>query len=202
MVLSPVFIDVLRAAHLVLFAAGMGTALFHDYRTCRDLHAPIKTSDIRSIEQLHRWIVCAFAGLWGTGLILIYIRTGFDLSTFSPKLWVKVSLMALMTVNALMIAMFVLPVLRRNVGRPMLDLAPRDMVVASQLAIISMFCWSSGMVLGSSAYLKTAPWEVLMPLAVGWFVLCTIGGQVGMMVLRTRVLAVVECPDRRSLDRG
>ncbi|WP_299025191.1 hypothetical protein [uncultured Sulfitobacter sp.] len=184
MEMNPILLDALRAAHLTLFAAGMGTVLFHDYLTFRGLRMPICEGDIKSIEQLHAWIFWAFMGLWATGLVLIYVRTGFDLSAFSPKLWMKVSLMVLMTLNGTIIRALVLPLLRRNIGRSMSSLPRRDLAVASQVAIFSMFGWSSGLFLGSSTYLKTAPWEVLLPAAAIWFGICTIGGQLAVLFIR------------------
>lgn len=157
MVLDPILLDILRASHLTLFAAGMGTCLFHDFLTFRSMADPITRSEIVSIELLHSWIRFAFAGLWVTGLILVYVRTSFDLANFSPKLWTKLSLMGVMTANSLLVGLYVLPMLRKNLGRSMLTIAPRDLRTATTIAMVSMFGWTSGMILGSSTYLKTAP---------------------------------------------
>jgi len=192
MVLDQVYIDVLRAAHLTCFAAGMGTALYHDFRTMRGINTPTTARDIDSIDRLHEWISLAFMGLWVTGVILIYVRTAFDLAAFSPKLWLKISLMVFMTVNARMISAYVVPMLKKNVGRALIDMPFRDLFISCQIAITSMFFWTSGMALGSSAYLKTAPWEVLTPLAVGWFVLCSGLGHFGVSVLRARAKAAAD----------
>lgn len=202
MVLDPILLDALRAAHLTLFAAGMGTCLFHDFLTFRSMADPITKSEIASIETLHNWIRFAFAGLWVTGLILVYVRTSFDLTNFSPKLWTKLGLMAVMSLNALMVGIYILPMLRRNLGKCMLDITPRDLRTATQIAMVSMFGWTSGMILGSSTYLKTAPWEILIPAAVGWFVLCTIGGQVGVALMRARMQANDEREDQMTFDLG
>lgn len=200
--LDPVAVDMLRAAHLSLFAAGMGTGLYHDFLTFRTLGEPISRSDVQSIEHLHTWITAAFAGLWVTGLALIYVRTSFDITAFSPKLWVKVSLMALMTLNARMICLFVLPMMRKNIGRSLLKVDARDLVISTQIAITSMFGWTAGMVLGSSTYLKTAPWEVLLPVAMGWFVICTVAGQGALWWMRARAHAADTQQDQLMLDLG
>ena len=202
MVLDPILLDMLRISLLTLFAAGMGTCLFHDFLTFRSMADPITKSKIASIETLHNWIRFAFAGLWVTGLILIYVRTSFDFASFSPKLWTKVSLMALMSANAVLIGLYVLPMLRRNLGRSMLEIASKEMRIATTIAAASLFGWSSGMMLGASTYLKTAPWEVLIPAAVGWFVLCTLGGQVGVMFMRARMQANDEREDQMTFDLG
>lgn len=202
MVLDPILLDILRASHLTLFAAGMGTCLFHDFLTFRSMADPITKSEIASIEQLHNWIRFAFAGLWVTGLILVYVRTSFDLANFSPKLWTKLGLMGVMSLNALMVGIYILPMLRRNLGKCMLDIAPGDLRTATQIAMVSMFGWTSGMILGSSTYLKTAPWEILIPAAAGWFVLCTLGGQMGVVLMRARMQAHDEREDQMTFDLG
>ncbi|MGC1497683.1 MAG: hypothetical protein WA790_17900 [Sulfitobacter sp.] len=187
MVLDQVYADILRAAHLSCFAAGMGTALYHEYRTLRTINNPISVKDIDTVKRLHDWITLAFIGLWMTGIALIYVRTAFDLAAFSPKLWVKMCLMVLMSFNAMLIGIFVVPLLKQNIGRPVVELPCRALSLSSQVAIVSMFCWTSGLALGSSAYLKTAPWDVLLPLFAGWFAVCTIGGQVLIGCMRLRV---------------
>ncbi|MBB3992691.1 hypothetical protein GGR95_000310 [Sulfitobacter undariae] len=181
-----IFLDGLRAAHLIFFAAGMGAALYHEYLTARSFRGEISEQDICGIEMLHRWIVLAFSGLWLTGIGLIYVRTAFDLSQFSPKLWVKVGIMLIMTLNALMISRCVLPILKNNIGKAMSSLPALQLFTMTQLAAVSMFCWSSGMVLGSSQYLKTAAWNVLSPLVVGWFVTVTLVALVVVMALREK----------------
>jgi hypothetical protein len=166
----PIPIDCLRALHLICFAAGMGTAIYHDFLTLRSFRSVISLRDIHAMEALHRWVAVAFGGLWLTGLALLYVRTSFDMLLFSPKLWVKIGIMLLMTGNALILSRLVLPILKQHVGRPMSSLPVGQLLTMGVLAAVSMFCWTSGMVLGSSQYLKTAEWSMLAPLAVGWFI--------------------------------
>ena len=198
--MDQVYIDVLRGAHLLCFAAGMGTALYYDFVTMRGINDPISGRYIETVERLHSWISCAFMGLWVTGITLIYVRTSFDLGAFSPKLWEKVGVMILMTLNARLIGAFVLPMLKRNVGRAVIDMSQRDLVLSSQVAITSMFCWTTGLALGSSVFLKTAPWGVLLPLAVGWFMLCTLGGQMMVQLIRRRARAGTEVQLQMAFD--
>ena len=168
--LPQIYIDLLCAAHLLCFATGMGTALFFDVRTLWSLNTPIRTHDIKQLEHIHLWITGAFGGLWVTGVMLIYVRTGFDLANFPPKLWVKIAIMVLMTVNAGLIGIYVLPLMRNTLGRALSDVPKLRFATTTQIAAISMFCWTSGLMLGSSVTLKTTPFEVLEPLALAWFV--------------------------------
>lgn len=184
-------IDMLRAAHLVCFAAGLGTALYFDFRTLRTFGDFINLDEIENLMRLHTWIHGAVTGLWVTGVALIYVRTAFDLSAFTPKLWLKLVIMTGMAVNSGLIGYFVLPTLRDNLGRTMATLPGAKLVIAAQIGIMSMFCWTSGLVLGSSVELKTAPWEVLLPLVTGGFLAFTVFGQISVALLRRRTLAII-----------
>lgn len=189
---NQIHIDLLRAAHLCLFAAGMGTGLYFDFEKFRTLRDPLSVRDIHKLDRLHSWIMFAFCGLWVTGLVLIYVRTSYDISQFSPKLWMKISLMSLMVLNSLLIGRVVIPILRANMGQPLIALPTAQFMVVSQIAILSMFFWSSGLMLGSSSILKLAPWDVLLPLAVGWCLLLTLCGQVTLLVMRRELSAPEE----------
>ena len=183
MEISPIFVDVVRAFHLFCFAAGMGIAVFFDWRTLQSLNVQISQEDLSVLNDIHSWIKMAFGGLWITGMMLVYIRTGFELSNFSPKLITKLTLMTLMLLNVQAIARYVLPVFGDDVGRSMLDLPYVKLARMSQCAINSIFFWLAGLALGSSAVLKTAGWDVLLPMTVGGFLLCTLGGQIFMLVM-------------------
>lgn len=182
--LTQALIDILRAAHLLFFAAGMGTALYFDYRTFQTFRAPIEHTEIETLDRLHTWISLAFVGLWASGIVLIYVRTGFDFAQFSPKLWLKVSLMTLMIANSYLIGAIAIPVMRASIGASLSELGTGKLMITSQIAITSMFCWSAGLMLGSSVVLKTAPWDILLPLTICWALLLTVGGQLVILIMR------------------
>ncbi len=180
------YIDILRGLHLTCFAAGMGPALYFDFRTFQTLRDPVTTVDVQGLERIHIWICAAFVGLWITGVALIYIRTAFDPAALTPKLWLKLGLMTVMIWNARLIGTYVIPAVEKNMGQPMTALPKRQLVIATQIAVFSMFCWTSGLMLGSSVVLKTASWDVLWPLTLGWFLLASLVGHSVMAVRRTR----------------
>lgn len=164
----------------------MGVGLFFDYQTVRNLNAPINARDVALLDRLHAWVMLAFGGLWLTGIALIYIRTGFELANFSPKLWLKIGIMTMLAVNAVLIGRLVVPVMDAHIGQPLATLSRGRLFGISQIAIFSMTCWTLGMALGSSEVLARANWDVLIPVAVGWAALMTIGGQTVVSVLRLR----------------
>jgi hypothetical protein len=177
-------IDLLRAVHLVSFAAGMGTGLYFDFIKFKTLDTPLAHLDIQNLASLHIWIYAAFSCLWLTGIVLIYVRTSFDLSSFSPKLWIKIGIMFLMVLNSRLIGSVVIPILRENIGRSLSSLPISKLLGVTQIGVISMYCWTSGLLLGSSVVLKTAPWGVVFPGALIWFGLLTVCGQSAVLMKR------------------
>lgn len=170
--------------HLVCFAAGMGTSLYFDFRTLYTLKKPVAERELKALNQIHTWITYAFAALWITGFGLIYVRTGFVLDTFSDKLWAKLMIMSLMVFNARAIVRLVLPIMVDTLGRSLLALPAAKLALVTQIAINSMFCWTAGLILGASTVLKTAQWDVLLPLGLTGFAIMTLGGQTMVGLLR------------------
>ncbi|WP_394155827.1 hypothetical protein [Loktanella salsilacus] len=184
--MASILIDMLRSAHLLFFAAGMGTSLYYDFRTFQTLHDPIDKIEIQGLMRIHTWVSLTFGCLWVSGIALIYIRTAFDLAAFSPKLWLKVGIMTLMVWNAQKIGRKIIPLLKDNVGTPMIGLPTPQLLGATQLAVNSMFCWTAGLILGSSVAVKTAPWETLIIVSIGWFALLTITAQTTVFLMNIR----------------
>ncbi len=186
--MSETLVDLIRAMHLLCFAAGMGTGLYFDLRTMRTMDKEIAEADVTALHDIHMWIMGAFGGLWVTGLALVYIRTGFSWSEVSPKLFVKLYVMTFMLINARAIGRYVMPVMERSVGSALFDLPAWKLATVTQIAVNSVFCWTAGLALGSSVVLKTAEWALLQPLLIGGFVAFTVAGHMVVWGLRWRWL--------------
>ena len=166
---------------------GMGPALYYDVRSLLRIAQPMRSSDIEELHRIH-WIVSvACGGLWVSGMALIYARTGFELSQFSPKLWSKVAVVTVLTANAFVLSTVMIPALSRFKGLRLVDLPVRQLVPMSVCAGVSLSCWVLALALGSSVTLKTAGWDLLLPVLAGGAVLC-ISGVVGMMFLLRAVV--------------
>ncbi|WP_131801603.1 hypothetical protein [Cognatiyoonia koreensis] len=108
-------------------------------------------------------ISTAVVGLWGTGICLIYIRTGFVAAEFSPKLWMKLIIVTALTMNAMVIGAYVMPVMNRFSDRPVLAIPVKYRLPMAVSAATSVFCWFTALALGSMAMLKVQPWNTLAP---------------------------------------
>lgn len=171
-------IDIVRIAHLVFFALGMGSGLFFDWRALCRFNQPFGQDDIARFREAHKFVAGALVGLWLTGATLIYIRTGFVLSEFSPKLWVKLIVVTTLTVNAFAIGRLVLPRIAESVGKRVPDLPLRTVLAMTFTTALSVFCWLGGIVLGISVTLKTADWMTLGAFFFGEFLVVVMGAMV------------------------
>lgn len=178
------FIDTVRVLHLLCFAVGMGIGVSCDLRGLRRLNTPLTPQDIVEFERGHRLVSYALVGLWVTGLALIYIRTGFVIGDFSPKLWAKVMIVVLLSVNALAIGQVVMPYVAGHVGERAVSMSLGKFVTMAVAASVSMFCWLSGLALGASVTLKTADLAVLGQVLSVEFLVVVFGGVAGALLLR------------------
>lgn len=154
-------VDAVRICHLAFFALGLGAGCFFDWRALCRINIPFSEQDISLFESAHSFVFFALAGLWATGLYLIYIRTGFVLSEFSPKLWAKIIIVCILTVNAFAIGSIVMARIRRSVGVRAIEMPLVPLASMTFTTALSMFCWLGGLALGASVVLKTATWSTL-----------------------------------------
>lgn len=147
--------------HLLFVAIGLGLAVRLDFIFFRGRH--LRPSQVLLADTVlsHQMISTALVGLWGTGLCLVYLRTGFDLAEFSPKLWVKLIIVTLLSVNAIIIGKFAMPVMERFSDRPVLAIPLRYKLPMALSAATSAFCWFTALALGAMNTLKTQSWETL-----------------------------------------
>lgn len=187
--------DAARAGHLIGLATGFGLALAADLLALRSLVHPVSHRDVWLLGWLHRLILGGLALLWVSGLLLLQHRTGFDPALFTPKLICKLAVVSLLTLNALLIGVYVLPRYTANAGRRFgdFDLVPR--LNLSLVAGVSMSCWTSALVLGVFSQLKTLSFAQLENILGPMFLLglgaaLAVGGGAALM-LRTPTFRVI-----------
>lgn len=158
---NKLLIDVIVYFHLLFVAIGLGLAVRLDFIFFRGRHARPSQVLLADTALSHQMISTALVGLWGSGICLIYMRTGFALEAFSPKLWIKLIIVSLLSVNAIIIGIFVMPVMERYKDRPVLDIPIRYKLPMAVSAATSAFCWFTALALGAMTTLKTQSWGTL-----------------------------------------
>ncbi len=120
-------------AHLLFFAIAVGEILRADWRMFRN-----NTIDQHALEATARVVAIALAGLWISGLALVYIDTGFDPALIAerPKLIAKVVVVVALSANGALLHTVAFPMLRGG------TVANRQSAqICSMLGAISTVSW-------------------------------------------------------------
>lgn len=105
--------------------------------------------------------------MWVTGGVLIFLRTGFIWENFSPKLIAKIVVVSLLTINSLMINVYVMPKLKISIGTAPADMPLNARLPMSLVAGVSTCSWLLALALGSSAILKQSGANVQIVFLIG-----------------------------------
>lgn len=159
--------DLVRFVHLIAIAIGFGTVVSTDFLSVWRVDKPLSDEYLRAVEAAHHVIVPALIVAWITGLFLIGLTTGFDAAAFSTKLWMKLIVVTQLALTAYLIKRFVMPMLRLNKGRTLMEAPLGDKLIMAFCAGLSMAGWGSAILLGGLAMAKMVP---------GWLLAGTILG--------------------------
>jgi hypothetical protein len=158
---GPLILDAVRFLHLAALVLGMGAVLFTDTMIMHGLFDKVTARQIGVLHHAHAIISAGLVALWVTGLGLLYLRTGFDVSQFSPKLVAKLGTVTLLSLTAVVMARYALPFMTGMIGNRLLNLPLEDQISLSLCVAMSLCGWVTALILGSSIILKTAGWWVL-----------------------------------------
>jgi len=147
------FSDFVRYAHILSVAVGFGTAFLADIHVLGQLKNRITPDLASTLDRYHAIVWWALAGMWISGLVLIWLRTGFVLENFTPKLFSKLFVVSLLSTNAILIGKIAMPMLRRNVGRSLPDLSLLCQIPIAMIAGVSTTSWLLALALGVSKVL-------------------------------------------------
>ena len=153
--------DAARAIHLLGLALGFGVAIVADLSAARMVFRPLEDREIRNLEDFHKIVTFGLVLLWASGLVLLWLRTGFNPENFSPKLMTKIGVVLLLTMNAIAIGRIGMPTMQAYQDWRFGELPLTLRAQLSSLATISAACWVSALALGVFSALKPMPWESL-----------------------------------------
>jgi hypothetical protein len=159
-----VFIDLARYAHILSVAIGFGAAFLADFHVISRLGRPVDDDLTTTLHVCHAVIWKMVIAMWITGLIMIYIRTGFVLAEFSPKLISKIITVTILTINAGLISKVAMPLVEVNRGRSLMWLPLGSKLALAGIGAISSASWMLAMAMGSSKVLAASGWVVFVVL--------------------------------------
>ena len=110
---------VLLFVHLIGLALGLGAATLLDLLVARMLvTGKVAPSQPGFVHFTSAIVTAGLALLWLSGLGLLAYYSAFDLAALqNPKVWAKVAIVAVLTLNGLFIHAQVLPLITRQAGR-------------------------------------------------------------------------------------
>ena len=142
----------LRVLHFVGLVLGLGAATLLDLIILRFLALRVVSSEhCHIVEFSSKVVTFGLALLWITGLgFLLHYGLFEPAKLGNQKVWAKMAIVAILTLNGVFIHHSVLPLVRRNNGRSLFDGlsgAQRGMLLAS--GVVSATSWYVPLLLGS-----------------------------------------------------
>lgn len=159
--------DMIRFIHLLAIAIGLGTVVSTDIISFRRVERPVTEEYIQAVEGAHGVIVIAFIAAWISGIALIGVTTGFDVASFSTKLWCKIGVVSLLAITAYAVKRLVMPILRFAEGRTLMEAPLGDKLIMAFCAGMSMSGWGSALLLGGLGMAKAMPGWLLVAMILG-----------------------------------
>jgi hypothetical protein len=160
--------DSVRFGHLLAVCIGLGASIMADIYILNRLRMPLSPEMLATLHRTHLIVWAALGVMWATGLGLVYIRTGFDPATFTPKLIAKLATVSVLTVNAVLIGWVVMPILKRAPGKSIAALHRGEKLCLSVIGGISSASWMLALAMGVSKVLARSDADVfaiLLPAA-------------------------------------
>jgi hypothetical protein len=163
-----IYIDSVRYTHLFSVAVGIGASFLADTLVISRLSAPLDQALLDRLHHYHRLVWFALIAMWISGAAMIYIRTGFDLALFSPKLYSKLAVVLMLTLNALLIGRFAMPMVEKSLGHSLLHMPLGRKLACVWIGAVSSTSWLIALAMGESKVLAASGWHVfvvMVPLA-------------------------------------
>ena len=207
----------LRVVHFCGLVLGVGAATLLDLIIARFiLMRGISYEHVYVVDFSSKIITVGLGLLWISGIGFLIHYGVFDPAKLqNPKIWAKIAIVAVLSINGLLVHYFVLPRIRNQVGKRLLDgLSPFDCSLVLLAGTVSAISWFVPLILGAIPQLNfVVPAEVILSsyavlvLAVNTVIQGAIAFSLGALRLPFCALAIAaaSCAAMRSrapLDSG
>lgn len=128
--------------HLLATCMALGSIFIADWRLLRGREFALRPGALSRLATTQRLVNVSLAALWLTGAALIWIGYAQNPDTYlgNQKLWAKISVVAVLTLNGVFLHRFVFPTLQR--GRSLSTLSNlRCTLLAMLLGGTSLASW-------------------------------------------------------------
>ena len=156
----------LRVVHLCGLVLGVGAATLLDLIIARFiLMRGISFEHVYIVDFSSKIVTIGLVLLWVSGIGFLFHYGIFEPAKLeNPKVWAKIAIVAVLSVNGLLVHYFVLPRIRDQVGKRLLDgLSPFDCSLVLFAGTVSAISWYVPLILGAIPQLNyVVPAEVIL----------------------------------------
>lgn len=169
----------IKITHLLGLALGVGGALLLDLIILNFFHRRSITEEKFDIlRQSTRVVSLGLGLLWvsGAGYLLHYLAY-FEQGLHNPKVWAKVVIVAILTLNGMLIHHLILPHIQARIGKTLFhDCSLRRQIAMLSASAVSIVSWLTPMALGACKEMNfSVHWSQIL-LAYGGLLLLGIIG--------------------------
>lgn len=155
----------LRLLHFSGLVLGFGGAVFLDLMLSRYRRMIVSAELVDHVQWISRFILAGLFLLWASGLgfLLLYQMTEAE-RLLNPKIWAKVTIVSILTINGFAIHRFVIPFICRQFGATLFsEVKSTTKTALLGCGVISIVSWSVPVVLGAAPQLNfVVPYEVIL----------------------------------------
>jgi hypothetical protein len=173
----------LRVTHFVGLVLGLGAATLLDLIILRFLAVGTVSRDhCQIVEFSSKVVTVGLVLLWATGLGFLLHYGLFDPAKLgNQKIWAKIAIVGILTLNGIFIHKSVLPLVRSNIGRSLFHgMGNRQRHVLLASGVVSATSWYVPLLLGSVPQLN-----FVVP---AWIILATYGALLLLGIVLTRTI--------------
>ncbi len=138
--------------HLTALAIGLGAALLADWiAVTRLLFGRLSARAAAQLQDLSTAVSVGLAMLWCSGAMLVWDNALQAPETLvNEKLWAKLVIVTVLTLNAILLHRLALPLVRARVGQPLFERRQHGTrVLCALIAAVSFTSWISALYLGA-----------------------------------------------------
>jgi hypothetical protein len=155
--LSLSLLTILKITHLIGLIMGLGGAILADTTIfTRGVIRPVSAYTIYQAKFLSHVVSVGLAILWISGGALVWANTLVHPEYLTnQKLWAKIAIVLVLTVNGVLVHKLVLPLLKKSIGQRLFDHTSAKQVLGmTLLGSISLVSWTVPFILGKASELN------------------------------------------------
>lgn len=190
---------ILLILHILGVICGVGGVLMLDTHLLRHLRgATVTSQDVKFTHFVSAFVKAGLIVVWATGLMIIAAAPDGPASVLAnPKLQAKLVVVVVLTINALFVETLALPLIVRNVGKPLFDGVSqirRSFILGC--GAVSTLSWLYPIVLGLARELnQVTPAQLILTCYATLLVALAVSMQVaGRILYRPRLQADLFSP--------